>query len=107
MRGLEHPSLDAVDLATLLDALGDPVRLDIVRQLASSGGVVCGSFDVDVSMPTLSHHLKLLRHAGVVRVSPEGRFRRYGLRRDDVEERFPGVLDSIIASLSFTTSAHP
>ncbi len=92
-------------MATLLDALGDPVRLDIVGQLADSGGVVCGGFDVEISMSTLSHHLKILRNAGIVRVSPEGRYRRYELRRDDVDQRFPGVLNSILAALPAAAAA--
>ncbi len=100
MRALDHPALDSIGVATLLDALGDPVRLDIVDQLARSGGVVCGGFDVSVSMSTLSHHLNILRTAGIVRVTPEGRFRRYELRFDEVQERVPGLLPSVLAAVA-------
>jgi DNA-binding transcriptional ArsR family regulator len=103
MRGLEHPPLDSIDLATLLDALGDPVRLEVVRQLAASNGIVCGNFDVAVSMSTLSHHLKILRAAGLLQVTPQGRFRRHELRSDEVEARFPGLLASVLAALHVTT----
>lgn len=99
MRGLEHPPLDSVELATVLDALGDPIRLKVVRQLATSNGVVCGNFDVDVSMSTLSHHLRILRGAGLVRVIPQGRFRRHELRSAEAEARFPGLLASVLAAL--------
>ncbi len=99
MRGLEHPSLDSIGLATFLDALGDPVRLDMIRQLAESDGLVCGGFDTAVSLSTLSHHLKLLRGAGLVRVTPDGRFRRYELRLDESETRFPGILNSVLVEL--------
>ena len=87
--------MEDVHLATVLSALADPVRLRIVAELARSGGIVCGQFDVPVSMSTLSHHLKVLREAGVLRVTPQGSYRTHELRRDEMERRFPGVLDSI------------
>ncbi|WP_074312160.1 ArsR/SmtB family transcription factor [Micromonospora cremea] len=101
MRALHHPDLASVDLATLLGALADPVRLSVVRQLARAGGVVCGKFEAlsEVSMSTLSHHLKVLREAGVLRVTPNGSFRRHELRADEINERFPGVLPAITANL--------
>lgn len=53
---------------TLLAALADPVRLNIVRQLADCDGICACDFtdSRDVSQPTVSHHLKVLREAGVV-----------------------------------------
>ena len=98
MRALNHPTIDSVDLATVLNALADPIRLRVVEQLADAGGVVCGGFDVPVSMSTLSHHLKVLREAGLVRVTPEGSHRRHELRADEIEGRYPGVLTNIIAA---------
>nr|WP_245562567.1 metalloregulator ArsR/SmtB family transcription factor [Nocardia araoensis] len=95
---MNHPTIDSVDLATVLNALADPIRLRVVEQLAEAGGVVCGGFDVPVSMSTLSHHLKVLREAGLVRVTPEGSHRRHELRADEIEDRYPGVLSSIIAA---------
>ena len=62
--------------------------------------MVCGGFDVPVSMSTLSHHLKVLREAGLVRVTPEGSHRRHELRTDEIESRYPGVLSSVIAAKS-------
>ncbi|MBB5918595.1 DNA-binding transcriptional ArsR family regulator [Nocardia transvalensis] len=98
MRALNHPTIDSVDLATVLNALADPIRLRVIGQLAEAGGVVCGGFDVPVSMSTLSHHLKVLREAGLVRVTPEGSHRRHELRADEIEGRYPGVLSSIITA---------
>ncbi|MCE6997500.1 helix-turn-helix domain-containing protein [Saccharothrix sp. S26] len=95
MRALQHPDVEDLRLATVLSALADPVRLRIVAELARSGGIVCGQFDVPVSMSTLSHHLKVLREAGVLRVTPHGSYRKHELRREEMERRFPGVLDSI------------
>ncbi|MEK8104387.1 helix-turn-helix domain-containing protein [Micromonospora sp. M12] len=107
MRALHHPDLAAVDLATLLSALADPVRLSVVRQLALSGGVVCGRFDAlsEVGMSTLSHHLKVLRAAGVLRVTPNGSFRRHELRADEIDDRFPGLLPAVIANLGVSEAA--
>ena len=86
----------------MLNALADPVRLQIVGQLDDAGGVVCGGFDVPVSMSTLSHHLKVLREAGLIRVTQEGSRRRNELRQDEIEERYPGVLASILQAVPRT-----
>jgi DNA-binding transcriptional ArsR family regulator len=97
-RGWDHPSLDDVGLDTMLDALGDPVRLEVIRQLAGADGVLKGAFDVEVSGSTLSHHLKVLADGGLVRVTQEGRFRLCELRRAEIEDRFPGLLPAVLAS---------
>ncbi|MEV8441953.1 metalloregulator ArsR/SmtB family transcription factor [Actinosynnema sp. NPDC051121] len=99
MRALQHPDVEDMKLATVLSALADPVRLRIVAELARSGGIVCGQFDVPVSMSTLSHHLKVLREAGILRVTPQGSYRTHELRREEMELRFPGVLDSITRAI--------
>ncbi|MFE9748158.1 ArsR/SmtB family transcription factor [Saccharothrix saharensis] len=99
MRALQHPDVEDLRLPTVLSALADPIRLRIVAELARSGGIVCGDFDVPVSMSTLSHHLKVLREAGVLRVTPQGSYRKHELRRDEMERRFPGVLDSITSAI--------
>lgn len=102
MRALEHPAAEDLRLSAVLAALADPVRLRIVAELARSGGIVCGQFDVPVSMSTLSHHLKVLREAGVLRVTPQGSYRVHELRREEMEQRFPGVLDSITRAVNGT-----
>jgi ArsR family transcriptional regulator, arsenate/arsenite/antimonite-responsive transcriptional repressor len=58
----------------LLQALGDPVRLAIVRQLAAQPEVCACDFTscCDVSQPTISHHLKVLREAGIVESERRG-----------------------------------
>lgn len=104
MRGLNHPSLDSITLPTVLAALSDPIRLDVVRQLAASGGIVCGQFDAleHVSMSTLSHHLKVLREAGVIRVEQKGSFRQHELRSAELEQLFPGVLKGVVATFGLS-----
>ena len=99
MRQTELPSLEAVDLPTVLDALADPVRLEVIRQLAAADGVVLGRFQVGVTMSTLSHHLTVLLASGLVRISQQGKYRRCELRMAEVESRFPGLLPAVLAIL--------
>jgi len=68
----------------LLHALADPTRLAIVRQLAADGQVCACDFTscCDVSQPTVSHHLKVLREAGVVRSERRGTWVDYRLAPD-------------------------
>lgn len=107
MRALQHPSLHDVGLPAVLAALADDVRLTVVGQLARGGPLVCGQFDTPVALSTLSHHLKVLRAVGILRVTPEGRYRRYELRAQEMEQRFPGLLDTVIRLVDdpFATSA--
>ncbi len=62
--------MEAADIAVKLKALADPVRLQLFSAIASRTGseaCVCDiSTDVDVSQPTVSHHLKVLREAGLL-----------------------------------------
>jgi DNA-binding transcriptional ArsR family regulator len=78
--------------------LSDPARLEIVRRLADGDEPSCGTFELGLSKATLSHHFKVLREAGVVRTRPEGRKRLLSLRIDDLEFRFPGLLDAVMAA---------
>jgi DNA-binding transcriptional ArsR family regulator len=93
---LHQPAVEDLDLTTLLQALGDPVRLTIVRALAASGEQVCGSMELGISKSTRSHHFKTLREAGVTDTRVEGTHRHISLRRDDLEARFPGLLDAVL-----------
>lgn len=95
---LPHPARDEIRLTDVLFALSDAGRLDIVRQL--SGGPLemahCYLSDPNVPKSTKSHLMKVLREAGVIRNEPLGRGRRLSLRRDDLEARFPGLIDSVL-----------
>jgi DNA-binding transcriptional ArsR family regulator len=96
MRNLSHPEAEQLNLSGVLHALSDPVRLDIVRTLGSEGELCCGKLGVPVSKSTLTHHLKVLRDAGLTRTRCEGVQRLVSLRRDDVELRFPGLLGCVL-----------
>ena len=95
-----EPDLSTVDIAALLHALSDPVRLTIVRQLDEAGtdGLTCGQLDIPVGKSTCSHHLKVLLHAGVTAEREEGTRKYVRLRRDELDARFPGVVGSVLAS---------
>jgi DNA-binding transcriptional ArsR family regulator len=97
VRTVAHPALGEVELPEALHALSDPVRLDIVRTLARDGECPCGSFGVQVSKSTLSHHLKVLRQAGLTETRPDGTLRLISLRREEFDERFPELLDSVLS----------
>ena len=95
---LTHPSCNEMTLATVMDALSDPVRVAIVRALAADGEIACGTLDLGVSPATRSHHFRVLREAGVTLTRPEGTHRFVSLRRNDLDDRFPGLLDAVLAA---------
>ncbi|AGT08606.1 ArsR/SmtB family transcription factor [Paracoccus aminophilus] len=98
---LPHPSRDELVLSQVLFALSDPARLDILRQLAAGpiDMARCHLQDPSVAKSTKSHLMKVLREAGVIRNQPKGRGRVLSLRRADLDCRFPGLLDAVLASL--------
>jgi DNA-binding transcriptional ArsR family regulator len=98
MREPHHPSRRELELSSVLHALSDPARLDIVRRLAAGDEPSCGAFELGLSKATLSHHFRVLRESGVVLVRPEGRKRLLSLREDDLNARFPGLLEAVLAA---------
>ena len=93
-----------IELAAVLHALSDPQRLRIVRVLAEeSAPRRCGGFDLDVTKSTLTHHFRVLREAGVIEQRIDGTARLNSLRREDLDGRFPGLLDAVLASNAHDT----
>jgi len=93
-RDLPHPDLAAVELTAVLFALSEPARLiarDGPRTVAN-----CQAVDPAAPKSTFSHHLKALREAGLIRNEPHGRGRMVSLRRDELDGRFPGLLESVL-----------
>lgn len=93
---LRHPRPEDVDLLRVLHALSDRTRMEVVRILTEGGERACGTFAVDVSASTLSHHFKVLREAGVVEQRQDGRERITRLRQDELDRRFPHLLDTLV-----------
>jgi DNA-binding transcriptional ArsR family regulator len=96
-RKLSGPARGELSLAPVLAALSDPVRLKIVCMLASGHERPCGSFGLPIAKSTLTHHLKVLREAGLITQRAVGTSRMTCLRRKDLDARFPGLLDSVLA----------
>lgn len=95
---LVHPDRAELRFTTVLAALSDPIRLAIVARLADAGAecggeLACTTFALPVSKSTQSGHFRTLREAGVIRQRDEGTRRLNRLRREDLDARFPGLLD--------------
>ena len=98
---LYHPIRDELKLTTVLHALSDPQRLQIVRELHEDPTPrPCGSFELDVSKSTCTHHFRVLREAGVVAQREAGTSKLTSLRQEDLDERFPGLLDAVLGSVA-------
>jgi DNA-binding transcriptional ArsR family regulator len=95
---LSHPKREELELAKVLHALSDPVRLQIVCSIASGGECAMGQIDVPVTKSTCTHHFKVLREAGVLQQRQVGTARLNTLRREDLDARFPGLIDTVLNS---------
>jgi DNA-binding transcriptional ArsR family regulator len=98
MRLFYHPDRKDISLAGVLYALGDPIRLEIVRQLATGEKIPCCAFALPIAKSTLSHHFKVLRDTGVLFCHKEGTQHINSLRREDLDDRFPGLLEAVLQS---------
>jgi DNA-binding transcriptional ArsR family regulator len=105
MRYLPHPAREQIELPAVLEALSDPTRLAIVVELAQEAAeweARCGAFTHLGSKTNLTYHFAKLRAAGVTHARVEGTARFISLRRDDLESRFPGLLDTVIKAARTT-----
>ena len=105
-RYLDMPGRDELRLPAVFEALSDPVRLEIVAALAD-GERPCGSFPLPVSDSTRTHHLRILREAGVTATRVVGTQRLVSLRREDLDARFPGLLDLALERPQVGASPRP
>jgi DNA-binding transcriptional ArsR family regulator len=94
------PQIERLELVSVLQALSDPVRLEIVRQLGRcceiDGELSCGQIELPVSKSTASHHLKTLSCAGITVEREQGTRKFVRLNKDELEDRFPGLIDSVL-----------
>lgn len=97
-RSLTHVHPRDVPLQTALEALEDPTRRAIVRELAARPDweCTCGTFDLPVTKATRSHHFGVLRAAGVIEQRDDGSRRRNRLRRAEFDAAFPGLLALVL-----------
>lgn len=95
-----HPALEDITVTGILSALGDPIRLHIVQNLYRSGeGINCGDATacMEIARSTLSNHYRVLREAGLIRTTKKGVEHINVLRLNELEQRFPGLIPSILA----------
>ena len=106
-----HPQAGELSLPKVLAALADPARLATVRVLAHVGESACGQIQHDagleVSKSTMSHHLRILREAGITHSRVQGARRILTLRREDLDARFPGLLDAVLRPELAEAGSHP
>lgn len=97
MRQIKHPTIEQVELTDIMYALADPTRLEIVARLAKAGRkMTCGEFDLNRPKSSMSHHFKILRSAGLVETVIDGTEHMNSLRIEEIERKYPGVLQSVL-----------
>jgi DNA-binding transcriptional ArsR family regulator len=96
---LPQPEREEIRVEAVLQALGEPIRLQIVRALADyPDGICCGDIELPVTASTRAHHLRTLREAGVLSTHTEGTRRVSILRREDLDSLYPGLLAGILTA---------
>jgi len=97
-----EPAAEDIQLSRVLAALADPHRLAAVRFVARHGESWCAQViqeaELPMSKPTFSHHLRILREAGIVTKRIQGTKGYMSLRKADLDRRFPGLIDSIVTA---------
>ena len=101
-RSLPHPTQEQMELPMVLDCLSDPIRLAIVYQMASPGRAAtelrCGDFNALSGKSNLTYHFAKLRESGVMQTRIVGTTRLMKLRREDLDARFPGLLEAVLSA---------
>jgi DNA-binding transcriptional ArsR family regulator len=96
-RELDHPAREEIRLERVLHALSDPLRLGVVRTLAATpDGLPCHAFGMPVGKSTATHHLRVLREAGLIEQAYQGTSKWNVLRGEDLESLFPGLLGAML-----------
>jgi DNA-binding transcriptional ArsR family regulator len=102
MDDVVEPAAADFELPRVLAALADPHRLDAVRFVATHGESWCAQViqeaGLGTSKSTFSHHLRILREAGIVTKRIQGAKGYMCLRKDDLDARFPGLIDSVLSA---------
>ena len=95
---LLHPDRDQIELSAVLEALAEPTRRENVLRLLEDGESACQSAADFAPKTNLSYHYAKLREAGVTRARLSGPYRMISVRIDDLNARFPGLLDAIVGA---------
>jgi len=100
VRGFQHPNIDEVALEHIFQALSDPVRIEIVRQLASMPEASCNALNGGRPKSSMSHHFRVLRETGLIRTRTQGTAHANALRRAELDQRFPGLIDALLKAMA-------
>jgi DNA-binding transcriptional ArsR family regulator len=97
LKTYSHPAMREVSLPMVMQALSDPCRIAIVRELIEAKGrsLACNEVKLDIAKATRSHHFEVLRSAGIIFTEMEGTKCMTSLRRMELNKRFPGLLKLI------------
>lgn len=107
---LLHPSRDQIRIENVLPALGNPVRLAVVQVLDDGKEYSCGAVLAILGVrpkSTMTRHWQVLRESGLIWQRPSGRENLVSLRRDDLDARYPGLLDAILAGAAEDRDGQP
>jgi DNA-binding transcriptional ArsR family regulator len=96
MRAAKQPLRDQISLSSVLYALSDPVRVDLVRNISDAGEQSCNECGIEMPKSSLSHHFKVLRESGLISTRIEGTRHINSVRSADLNARFPGLLNAIL-----------
>jgi DNA-binding transcriptional ArsR family regulator len=103
-RALWYPEREDITIYGILSALSDPTRMEIVRKLAVHEERCPFDFLDIASKQNLTHHFKVLREAGLVKSRCEGRNKFIWLRRDLIDDMYPGFLDGLLGAMEKSTT---
>lgn len=98
MKEYAHPEMTEITLSMVLQALADPCRMAIVRELLRAEGraLACNEVPLEISKATRSHHFETLRDAGLIYTKAEGTKCMTSLRKAELDDRFPGLLTLVV-----------
>ena len=100
MRAFRHPAIQSVSLEQVLHALSYPLRLAMVRKLVKAGEVSCAALGSGKAKSSMSHHFRVLRESGLVHTRTEGVTHLNSVRREELDQRFPGLLKAVLSAKS-------
>ncbi|MCA0972221.1 metalloregulator ArsR/SmtB family transcription factor [Halobacillus litoralis] len=92
-----YPPIESIPFTKVLHALSEPNRVKIVRCLNERFENNCTAYSLELQLPksTVSHHIKVLREAGLIKARIEGKEHFYSLRREEIEAKFPGLIHTV------------
>lgn len=95
MKTYEHPEMVSIPLEKVMQALSDSSRISILRALLAHHELACNELPVEIAKATLSHHMGVLRDAGLIETRVEGTKCLNAIREEAIQKHFPGLLELI------------